>query len=389
MKKVLLISDNKIFGIGGGSLEEHKYYDGIKNYVSTHGGEFRILSIDDPSDESLTEKIEKSRHYDLLARLLGHSTYMYFVWKKYKKRVLEYKPDIIFLGRSRMGFIARDVRKLLPDTKVVCNMENVEYDYVDGYFSDNKSFLKTLYIAWEKFCVKRDESKAVQYAHAVDYLTKRDYKRTHEFYKVPENAREMILPICIENATQLCCRSDNRNVVFIGSLGYRANSMALKSFLDNVWNVYYSDRKDVSLIVGGRNPDEELEKKVLSVPNCSFHKNFSSLEDIIPMYSLVIAPIEKGAGMKVKVAETLSMGLMIAASDEALVGYESALDSKSAGIIRANTSEDYRKAIDAYLQLTSNEMERISLEQKKLYRNNYSYDISKEAISDLIDDLLR
>ena len=31
--KMLLISDNKILGFGGGCLEEKKYYDGLKQYA--------------------------------------------------------------------------------------------------------------------------------------------------------------------------------------------------------------------------------------------------------------------------------------------------------------------------------------------------------------------
>ena len=60
----------------------------------------------------------------------------------------------------------------------------------------------------------------------------------------------------------------------------------------------------------------------------------------------MIAPIAKGAGMKVKVADTLSMGLMIAASDEALVGYEEALTLDLLnGIICANTDSEYKDAL--------------------------------------------
>lgn len=45
-KKILLISDNKILGFGGGSLEERKYYDGLNNYVETHGYDLKVISPD-------------------------------------------------------------------------------------------------------------------------------------------------------------------------------------------------------------------------------------------------------------------------------------------------------------------------------------------------------
>ena len=67
----------------------------------------------------------------------------------------------------------------------------------------------------------------------------------------------------------------------------------------------------------------------------------------------MIAPIEKGAGMKVKVADSLSMGIMVVGSDEALVGYDEAInDDINNSIIRANTPDEYKEAIMSYLCLS-------------------------------------
>ena len=129
------------------------------------------------------------------------------------------------------------------------------------------------------------------------------------------------MPVCIESAKKLSLSSDKKAVVFVGSLSYAANIQALEWLISDIWKPYFEENKDLELIVGGSNPTAQLEKLLKSVPNCQLHKNFSKVEDIVPVGSLMVAPIQKGAGMKVKLAETLSMGLMIAASDEALAGY--------------------------------------------------------------------
>lgn len=385
--KILLISDNKIFGFGGGSLEEHKYYDGLKRYASENGAIFRTISPDETFSDSLPVDVKKTAFIDILCRLAGHSTYIYWLWKHEKSRIISFRPNIIFLGRSRMGFIAKGIKKSLPDCKIICNMENVELDYVDGYFSDQSGLKKTLYVWLEKHCVKRDEKNAVTFSDGLNYLTERDFKRINQIYPVKASISN-ILPICIEHETVLKKESKNRSVVFIGSLNYGSNVNALMDFIHTVWMKYYLNREDTDLIIAGSNPNDSLKELIKSIPNAILFENYHALEDVVPINSMVIAPIQKGAGMKVKVAETLSMGLMIAASDEALVGYEEIIESQRVeGIIRANGELEYKEAIDKFLDLSDQDLKHISLKHKELYRKYYSYNRSRNAIAKLCDSL--
>lgn len=386
--RILLISDNEVLGIGGGSIEEYKYFDGLKNYISTHGGTLKVLSIDKPFKYSLTGQIIKSKVHDILSRVIGHSTYMFFVWQKSKRAVFKYKPDVIVLGRSRLGFIAKEIKKRFPDVIIICNMENVEYDYVDGYFANKNSYLSKLYILLEKACVKRDEKTSVKNADCINYLSRRDYNRTHHLYSVPKSTIENILPICIKKSTELIIESEFKNIVFVGSLGYNANSYALSEFIDRVWKNKFENIQNIRLIVAGRDPSENLINKLQSIPNCILYKNFSKIEDIVPIGALMIAPIQKGAGMKVKVAEALSMGLCIAASDEALVGYEEALKATNGiGLMRANSPEEYQNAIEKYLGYDKKMLQHIEAMNKKEYFKFYAYNRSRKKIQELIQKL--
>ncbi len=387
--KILLISDNKIFGHGGGSLEEHKYYDGIKRFALKTSAVFQVISIDEPFEDSFPIEVKKNKFIDIVCRVLGHSTYMYYMWKKEKQKILEFNPDIVFLGRSRMGFISKDIKRIQPTCKIVCNMENVELDYVDGYFADRKGMLKGAYIYLEKYCVKRDERDAVLYSDVLNFLTQRDFKRSHELYSVGAKI-ENILPICIKSETKLTKVSHRKNIVFVGSLCYGSNVNALTTFINSVWKKYYINRKDLNLIVAGSKPDGLLKKLIGSLPNGILYENFRNLEDIVPIGSMMIAPIQKGAGMKVKVAETLSMGLCIAASDEALVGYEKALKHDILGsIFRANSRIEYLNAIEKYCDKSEEELSNICIQNKKIYREFYSYEISGKVIEDLCEKIQR
>ena len=59
--KMLLISDNKIFGFGGGCLEEKKYYDGLKKYAKKNNIEFKVISPDEKISEKLDLSLKKNK----------------------------------------------------------------------------------------------------------------------------------------------------------------------------------------------------------------------------------------------------------------------------------------------------------------------------------------
>ena len=330
-------------------------------------------------EESLNIKIRKNKIIDVMMRLRGHSTYLYDTWKHNEKLICAYKPDILYLGRSRFGFMAKRIKKLLPKCRVITNIDNVEIDYVDGYFSLKKGLANKLYRLLETWVVKQDEAQAIKYSDILIYLTQRNVLRVEEVYKHHEDS-PIIIPICLKEEILLRKTSDKKTVVFVGSLDYAANVLAVQRILE-LWKNNYLLNNNIQLIIAGRNPNKELAEHISSMTNVTLIQNFESLSAIIPKNSLMLAPIEKGAGMKVKVAETLSMGLMIAASDEALVGYEEAeKEDRLGGILRVNSTEEYKKAINSYMHIADDQLTMIAKQNIELYKKYYSYDRSRKVI---------
>lgn len=383
--KILFISDNAILGYGGGSVENRKHYDALKKYCETTGAELKVISRDKKLKDAFNVEIKKNKIIDIVTRLAGHSTYLYFTWFRNLKSIKKYNPDVLYLGRSRFGFMARSIKIIAPDCKVITNIDNVEVDYVEGYFALKGGLINCLYKTLEIACVKRDEKDAVNYSNHLIYLTKRNVLRIHDLYKREEN-NATIIPICLEDELKLTLQSTLKTVVFIGSLDYAANVLAVKKILE-FWKLKYEQNDEIKLLIAGRNPSKEVISIVEETKNAQLIQNFKNVVDIIPMHSLMLAPIEKGAGMKVKVAETLSMGLIVAASDEALVGYEEALEECQHGLIRANSPDDFCKVISDYLQMSENELETISHTNKKVFKKYYSYERSRSEIRKIINNL--
>lgn len=381
---ILYITDNNIMGHGGGCLGARKYYSAIKAYAAKKNASFRVISLGQNMPEAMNIDVVKNRKLDKSARLHGHSNFMYFTWEKHKDKIMAYHADVLFLGRTRLGFIAKELKKVQPEIKIITFVDNIEYDYVDSYFALKKGIKGKILKTIEKYVVRNDEGDAVKYSDRLVYLTHRDVKRCKELYHYNDPC-EYILPICLEHTRNLKIKTSKKTVAFIGSLGYGANVSAVEMLIKQVWLPNFAQNDDFQLIIAGGNPIDEIYRWTKLAPNIRLVANFNEPEDFLPQNSLMVAPIPTGAGMKVKVAETLSMGLPIAGSDEALVGYEEAIkDDKLYGIQRANAVEEYVHAIQTFAEMDDGMLLQIKCQNVQLFQKYYTFKRAKKLVSELI-----
>lgn len=376
--------------IGGGGDGMRKVYHALKSYCFKNNSELGIISLNDKLPESLLFSPKKSRKFDILVRFARHSNYLFFFWQKYKHTILDLNPDVVVLGRSRYGFMAKDIKRILPACKVITVFENVEIDYVEPYFVSKKGLSKSLHVTLESAVVKRDESDCVKYSDGHVFLSERDQKRIAEIYGFYSKISE-IIPVCLRATTELSEKpsfavdfgtpKSTRKVVFSGRLWYNSNIESVEWLLKNIISKF-ENRDDVEFIIAGSRPNSALKDRINRHKNVILYENFVKSTDIIPRYSLVISPTFTGAGMKVKVADALSMGLMVVASDEALVGYEEVSDLR--GLIKANNVDEYTKAIEEYLMMDDAALSEIEKENKAAFEKYYSYERAKEGYARLL-----
>lgn len=385
---ILYITDNNIMGHGGGCLGARKYYSAIKAYAAKKNASFRVISLGQNMPEAMNVDVVKNRKLDKSARLHGHSNFMYFTWEKHKDKIMAYHADVLFLGRTRLGFIAKELKKIQPEIKIITFVDNIEYDYVDSYFALERGIKGKILKKIEKQVVKTDEGDAVKYSDRLIYLTHRDIKRCKELYHNTESYG-YILPICLEHTRNLTLKTSKKTVAFIGSLSYGANVSAVKMLIKQVWLPNFAKNEDFQLIIAGGNPADEIYYWTKLASNIRLVADFNEPEDFLPQNSLMVAPIPTGAGMKVKVAETLSMGLPIAGSDEALVGYEDAIgDDKLGGIRRANTAAEFTQIIREFLEMNERNLLRVAFQNKNIFNKYYTFKKAKEVIEHCMTELL-
>ncbi|WP_281739018.1 glycosyltransferase [Acidaminococcus fermentans] len=384
---ILYITDNNIMGHGGGCLGALKYYSAIKAYALKENANFKVISLGQNMPEAMDVEVVKNRNLDKSARLHGHSNFMYFIWKKNKNKIMALHPDVVLLGRTRLGFIAKEMKNSKPEIKIITFVDNIEYDYVDSYFSLAKGIKDNIFRQIEKRVVKNDEADAVNYSDRLIYLTHRDVQRCRELYHHVDS-HEYILPICLEHTCDLKIKSPLKTVAFVGSLGYGANVSAVEMLIKKIWIPNFAENEGFQLIIAGGNPVDEIHRWTKLAHNIKLVADFDKIENFLPQNSLMVAPIPTGAGMKVKVAETLSMGLPIAGSDEALVGYEDAIrEDKLGGIQRVNNVEEYVQAIWIFSRMNTHELAQIEVENKNIFKKYYTFDTAKRTIEKCMMEL--
>lgn len=383
MKKVLFISDQHISGVIGGSLGHRRFYDLLSNNLNF---DFKVISLDNNLTNKLNITLKKNKFIDIYTRIRLHSSFLFFYTEKICKAVYDFNPQVVIIGRSRLGFLAKRLKELLPSIIIITNFDNIEFDYVEAQFAQKTGLIGNVIKKWEKYAVKRDEYNCINYSNKFVFLSKRDQERAEKIYGVINEDNSYIFPICLKETVELNKKTENKNLIFIGNLEYAANIKSIIWFIKNVWIPYYSDAKDIILNVAGKSANSVLNQ-YKDIENIKIYSDFKNVLDIVYRNSLYIAPIQTGAGMKVKIAEALSLGLPILGTDEALVGYEDAeeyLTKEEGFLLRANSVNDYQKYIEEYKNTPKEKLEGISRNNKKAFNLFYSYNQAENILSKIL-----
>jgi glycosyltransferase involved in cell wall biosynthesis len=116
------------------------------------------------------------------------------------------------------------------------------------------------------------------------------------------------------------------------------------------------------------------------------HSDFADISDIVPRNALFLSPTFHGAGMKVKIAEALSLGLPVVGTDESFVGYDEVMSFD--GVFLANNVQEFKSAIDKYLTMSDEELAKIETQNKEAFLKYYEYGRAENSYKELLNNLL-
>lgn len=322
IKRILYISSNDPDYFNGGALGTQKIIKVLEDLRNKKQIEwFGVISKGKNSTKEKKYYLEfkRSKIKAYISRVLGYAEQLELYKWKIIKEIENLKIDTVILQSSRLGNISEKIKQKFPNIKIIQHFDNFEYEFSKMFVQNRNFFIRKI----ECYNTKKTEKKAIKNMNYGLFLTENDKTRIEDFYSIKINNFDYIPFIYFNIFSEEKIFKKKKQIIFTGSLDMEANIEASLFLLENYKKFFM--KKNLKLILAGRNPNPILEKtrKKLNLNNIEIVKNPTKeeMEKFLRESLMYISPVFRGSGMKTKVAEALFYGLPILASKHSAIGY--------------------------------------------------------------------
>lgn len=285
-----------------------------------------------------------------------------------------YSPDIIVLEWTEMLLFVSEVKKYFPKAKYVASEHDVSYLRLEREMKMASEVLKRTYKKWAYHNLRKRELAAINNCDLVVTHNRKDYELlVHS--GIQENKLDVITPYFDDYSYINRC-SNGKDILFFGAMNRIENTSAVMWFLEKVWEKL-EDLDVRFIIVGNKPPKELLDKQNERVLVTGF------VEDVSEYFKnamCLVAPLQLGAGVKVKIIEALSAGIPVLTNQ---IGIEGILAENGVQYLHCEEPEEYERRIR---QLVNGEIDVdvISGNARKLISDRYCMEVSFQHYSEKI-----
>ncbi len=274
--------------------------------------------------------------------------------------------DIVFIDRSIFGKVAKELKAKAGNVHIVTFFHNVEKVYWRSKLGGR------IGARVMERCASRNDRWACRWSDSIIALNRRDSALLESLYG---RAASAIIPITLpDNGRREPVQgitSPRPRLAFIGSC-FTPNVQGIRWFIENVY-----PKVDASLKIVGKGM-EKIALESWMPADVEVVGNAPSLQLHFDWADIVILPIFKGSGMKVKTCEALMQGKNIIGSSEAFEGYE--IEPDRAGGL-CNTADEF---IGRIKDFASAPRPRFNAYCREVYLERYSDASSRAAFAALL-----
>ena len=218
----------------------------------------------------------------------------------------------VFLASSNFGKLAMKLKRICPGIKVCVLFNNIEYNFISSQLKTGYQLhlFLTLWVTW------LSERRIVGCADKTIVLNERERRELKRIYG---READTIIPIVLRDECQGKYSGQGTKDgtmfkgLFVGSNFY-ANKHAVEWFAQYV--APFTPHVVYEIVGKGFEAEKHLERD-----NFKIVGTVDDVESYYEKADFVIAPIFKGAGMKVKGAEAMMYGKTVVGTKEAFEGY--------------------------------------------------------------------
>lgn len=294
--------------------------------------------------------------------------------KNFREFVLSRRYDVVIFD----NLFAYTYRKYLKNFfgRIILYEHNAEYVMSHESFKIHKTLNKKIITYINTVNIKKYEINACREADIIIHTSENDLKCFPSIYWGKSRVIPNTLPYREEFED---FESSENNILFVGSMNHYPNVEGIVDFIDNAWIAIATRRKDIHLLIAGKNPPSSILK---------FDGRFNIhvlgfVEDIKSLYKkckIAVTPINFGSGTRLKIIEAMMSGTMNIASEK---GAEGLLFEEGKDIIIARNSKEWGNSILYYID---NDKERLGIERDahELAVTTYYYQNYKDAVKEII-----
>lgn len=180
--------------------------------------------------------------------------------------------------------------------------------------------------------------------------------------------RSFVVPNSVEIPQEIISQSDGYNIVFVGSMFYEPNIVAVTTYAKHVFPLILEKIPDAKFYIVGNRPSEKV--KNLACDNIIVTGFVEDPKKYLRISNVVIAPMYSGAGVQNKILEAMSLGCCVVTTEIGAEGLGNIENGKHLII-----QSDYNRMANSIIQLLRDKERRIKIgnEAKKYVADNFSF----------------
>jgi glycosyltransferase involved in cell wall biosynthesis len=235
-----------------------------------------------------------------------------------RRLVREFRPDVVQVEFAVMTQYLREIGKM-PAARVLVQHEPSAARATEVATSRLPRRRRARLAAWvEARAWRRFEIQALKRVDAGVVFTDAD---AESLRALGTTTAVHVIPFGIDvpaSALDAAGSSDAATVAFVGNFVHKPNVEAAQRLVRDILPLVHRKRPDVQVLVIGRAPPAEL--KALGGDGVLVTGEVASVTPYVDRANVVVAPLETGGGMRVKVVEALAAGKAVVATPRAAAG---------------------------------------------------------------------
>ena len=276
--------------------------------------------------------------------------------------------DVVYIDRSVFGIIAKKLKKAGYKGRVISFFHNVEVPYFEAKLGRKPGRGIIL------LCVDNNDRYACSYSDKIITLNPRD---DDEIFRRYGRHGDVMIPVAfkdkyLRDSYPTATTGKQPLCMFLGAY-FPPNNEGILWFVQHVL-----PHVNIRMKVVGKGMAKLKEE-----PSLKDIEVISDAPDLLPFFEeadIMILPIFKGSGMKVKTCESLMYGKNIIATDEAFVGYD--VDHDKVGG-KCNTAEEFIARIKDF---EKNPRPRFNAYSRQMFLEKYTEEAVEAKFREVLSD---